>query len=155
MYQYVVISPCVSCFRGLYTEGSLPSRVRLKLAQLLQTLFLQGKCSSWTNLIVKSKKKKGEGPAEVQELSVREALIQMVEDTDHCVRMCMAKIVSSLYLDTKLGRPLQQSCDSHVLLLPRKEQESVFERVTETLHKADMVEVSKAPMFSGVSMFLV
>ena len=133
-------------FRGLYIEGSLPSRVRLKLAQLLQTLFLQGKCSSWTNLIVKSKKKKGEGPAEVQEIGVREALIKMVEDSDHCVRMSMAKIVSSLYLDTKQGSPLPDSCDSHVLLLPMKEQESIFERVTETLHKADMVEVSIGPM---------
>ena len=110
--------------------------MRLKLAQLLQSLFFEGKCSPWTNLIVKIKKRKGEGSAEAQQIGVREALIQMVEDSDHCVRMCMAKIVSSLYLDTKWGRPQQRSCDSHVLLLPRKEQESVFERVTETFTKS-------------------
>ncbi len=122
-------------------EGSLFSRVRLKLAELLQTLLLQGKCSPWTNVVVKVKKKRGEVAAETRVIDVKEALIQMVEDKDHCVRMCLAKIVSSLYLDPCRVEAYYKSTQEAPPLLPRNEQESIFEKVSQSLTKAEMVEV--------------
>ena len=134
--------------RGLYVEGSLPSRVRLKLAKLLQTLFMEGKSSPWTNVIIKSKKRKSEGGSpDSKTIKVREALIQMVNDSDHCVRMCVAKIVSSLYLDVHRMEAYYQSVEATLPLLPRREQESIFEKVSQTLTKAEMVEVSEPIAF--------
>ncbi len=128
-------------FRGLYVEGSLFSRVRLTLAKLLQTLYLNGKGSQWTNVVIKGKKKKGEGKTEQRKIVVREALIEMVEDADHCVRMFMAKIVSSLYLDPHRVEGYYQSMLDAPPLLPRNEQEIIFEKVSQMLTKAELLEV--------------
>ena len=103
---------------------------------------MEGKSRPWTNVIIKSKKRKSEGSPESRMIDVREALIQMVDDSDHCVRMCMAKIVSSLYLDVNQMETYCQSVEAALPLLPRKEQESIFEKVSQTLTKAEMVEVN-------------
>lgn len=112
------------------------------LAKLLQKLYLKGKSLPWTSIIVKNKKKRGEGSPVCRNVSVGEALIQMVDDGDHCVRMCMAKMVSSLYLDAHQMDGYYQSPNTSVPLLPRKEQESIYGKILDTLNKAEMVEVS-------------
>jgi len=88
--------------------------------------------------MIAKNKRKGETRGTPDEVPARQALLQMLEDSDHCVRMCMARMVPALYLDTRArasGRPL--------MLLPRKEQEDVFSEIHETLKKADTVEVIK------------
>ena len=62
---------------------------------------------------------------------LRSAVIRMVNDQDHSVRMYMARVVSSLYREGKGAWSL----------LPRPEQEEVFQQVSEMLKKAHMVQV--------------
>ena len=114
--------------------------MRLKLAQVLQALFEGDSSNTWTSIVVKKRRKKGEAPIE-QFLSLRDALIQMVNDSDHCVRMYMARSIATLFLEWSGGESCDRSDVSHVTLLPREEQESIFEKVSEMLKKAHMMEV--------------
>ena len=62
---------------------------------------------------------------------LRSAVVRMVNDQDHSVRMYMARAVSSLYRE---GKGVWS-------LLPRPEQEEAFQQVSEMLKKAHMVQV--------------
>ena len=70
-------------------------------------------------------------PSPPESLPLRAALVQMVNDLDHSVRMYMAKAVSSLHHG---GQGVWS-------LLPRPDQEEVFQQVSEMLKKAHMVQV--------------
>ncbi len=58
----------------------------------------------------------------------------MVYDGNHSVRMIMARVVTTLYYSEGVGLGVRS-------LLPRSEQEEVFQQVTKMLHKAYLVPV--------------
>lgn len=65
-------------------------------------------------------------------ISPRKALVTMVNDTHHAVRMHMARVVLSLYLGDQTSQAL----------LPRSVQEETFQEVSKMLETAHMVTVS-------------
>ena len=69
--------------------------------------------------------------------SLKDAMVSLANDVDHGVRMHMASAVTSLFFcaDSK------KSHDSHVMLLPREEQEKVYEQVLAMLQDAYQVMV--------------
>ena len=75
--------------------------------------------------------------AEEGELSLCEALVRMVNDSDHAVRMHMAWAVTVLYRSRVEGVEL-----GAWPLLSREEQRDVFQQVNKMLQKAYLVTVS-------------
>ena len=73
-----------------------------------------------------------------ESLSLREALVRMVCDTDHRVRMHMVKEATALYFGGEDGLPSRQL------------QEDTFQQITKMLHKAHLVPVSWAVEVSMV-----
>ena len=65
-----------------------------------------------------------------------------MNDSDHCVRVYMARSIATLFLEGCGSESCDRSVVSHVTLLPKEEQESIFENVSEMLKKAQMMEVS-------------
>lgn len=117
-------------------EGTLPSGVRLKLAQVIQTLFEEDRASLWSKIIVKKKRKKGDVSSELL-LSPKEALVLMINDSDHYVRMYMAQTIATLFVKGCST----ESCDGHVTLLHKEEQEGIFENVSKMLKKSQTMDV--------------
>ncbi len=68
-----------------------------------------------------------------------EALVHMVNDSSHCVRMHMATVVAVLYYSRTSSKWVELGMGP---LLPRAEQEEVFQQVTKMLQKAYQVSVS-------------
>ena len=69
-----------------------------------------------------------------EEITLREALIRMVNDPDHSVRMHLAKVVTSLHSGV---------AGATVELLPRQDQLETFQQIYNMLRKAYMISVSQ------------
>lgn len=67
----------------------------------------------------------------------------MVNSDSHCVRMHMARVVTTLFYC--------KDSDGVGSLLPRAEQEEVYEQITQMLHKAYQVSVSLGDSGIGVT----
>ena len=113
--------------------------MRIKLAHLIQELFEHDRSCNWTTITVKKRKKKGES-FEESSLNLRDALVQMVNDVDHGVRMHMASAIATLFV---AENNRSRSCAGHVTLLSHNEQEKTYETIEQMLHKAHLVTVSQ------------
>ena len=65
-------------------------------------------------------------------VTIHEALLQMINDTDHAVRMHMAKVVTFLHCVAGGGD----------VLVSREEQLQIFQKVSDMLKKANLISVS-------------
>ena len=91
---------------------------------------------AWIDTTRKRRSVKDGGEGE-KVISLKDAMISLVDDLDHGVRMYMASGVTSLfYCDSS-----KESHVSHVTLLPREEQEVVYQRVLAVLQDAYQVMV--------------
>ena len=115
------------------------SSVRIQLARLVQAMLEadRGEEWAWIDAVRKRRSSKDGGEGE-RMTSLKDAMVSLANDVDHGVRMHMASAVTSLFFcgDSK------KSHDSHVMLLPREEQEKVYEQVLAMLQDAYQVMVS-------------
>lgn len=112
---------------------------RLKLVDLLSSLHVADRDGTWTCLT--SKRRKKSDVQESKNLTVRQALIKIVNDSDHAVRMHVAKAITFLFVTTSKTTALANRLSvpvSHdsVVLLSRQTQEQTFEEVLEMLQLA-------------------
>ena len=92
---------------------------------------------AWVDAVRKKRSSKDEGEGEKM-TSLKDAMISLANDVDHGVRMHMASAVTSLFFCDSS----KKSHDSHVMLLPREEQEKVYQQVLSMLQDAYQVMVS-------------
>lgn len=110
----------------------LPAVVRLKLVEFMASLYAVDIDGSWTSL----QQRKRKGQPEPEPVSVRRALVQMVDDADHAVRMHIGGAITSLYA-SKLPVGESTACESSSFqLFDRKKQEETFEGIMESLRMA-------------------
>ena len=118
--------------------------MRLKLVDLLKCLHSADRDAVWSSLCLRRKKKSAahSDPQELDTLSPRQALVTMVNDGDHMIRMHVAKAITSLFVapgdSTVSGGGCNPSRDGTVLL-SRAAQEQTFEQVMEMLTLAHVV----------------
>lgn len=114
--------------------------VRLRLVDLLSSLHSADREGKWTDLTSKKRKRSDRGSQEAPTLSVRQALVKMVNDSDHAVRMHVAVAITSLFVTCQpmphLSGPGSQ--DS-VVLLSSQSQEETFQQVLEMLRLAHIL----------------
>ena len=91
----------------------------------------------WIDTVRKRRGAKDGGEGE-KSTSLKDAMVSLVNDVDHGVRMHMASAVTSLFFCDGS----KKSHDSHVMLLPRDEQEKVYQQVLTMLQDAYQVMVS-------------
>ena len=92
---------------------------------------------AWIEAMRKRRSPKSGGSGE-RITTLKDALISLCNDADHAVRMHMASAITTLFFRDSTER----SCDRHVTLLPRKEQEEVYEQILAMLDDAYKVMVS-------------
>lgn len=120
--------------RTLYEDKLLPAAVRLKLVDLLTSLHAADMHGSWSSLVQRKKKK---GPSNSSPVTVCQAMIRMVNDVDHAVRMNVARAVTALFLSPARSRVSDCArVTSTVLLLDQKGQEETFHQVMDSLRLA-------------------
>ena len=81
-----------------------------------------------------------EGGAGDKTTSLKDAMISLLNDADHRVRMHMATAVTSLFF----CGGCEESHDSQVTLIPRKDQESIYDKILAMLQDANQVMVCVA-----------
>ena len=124
---------CIS-IRTLYTDKTLPVAVRVNLIDLLTSLYAVDRDNAWTSLTLKKKKRSSSQAPGV--VSVKQALVMMVNDSDHVVRMHVATAITSLYVAATVGgaqATTPSTSHDRLVLLSCAGQEETFERVLETL----------------------
>lgn len=115
--------------------------VRLRLVDLLTSLYAADRESSWTSLIPR---KKPQPSSDSQKVQIRQALVMMIDDDDHSVRMHVAKAITSLFLTAAVGGVLEKPTNAltgtvsrdNAVLLSLKGQEICFRDVLERLRPA-------------------
>ena len=120
--------------------------VRLKLADLLTSLHTADSTNTWTSLTQRKGKKRTE-PHNVESVSVGRALLHMVNDSDHQVRMHVAGAVTTLFHTTASSsthtRPANQLSESRshdgMVLLSRAGQEETFKQIMDMLQLAFVI----------------
>eukprot|EP00731_Ephydatia_muelleri_P031937 Em0023g444a len=113
-------------FWGLYLEDHLSVSTRVQLARTIRAFLEVDPQSTWMTITVKKKKK---NDLEETAVTFRDALITMVHDPDHHVRMFIARTVPIVYL-----------ADPRTLQLVSSEcQRETFEKVSGMLQKAHQV----------------
>ena len=105
-------------------EGRLPAFVRIGLAKFLQVLL---ELAGGSNIVVVK-----------DDVTLREAIVCMVSDPDHAVRLHMAGAVTTLFLSNQKPR----------LLLPQKEQKATFKQISDTLDRAHVVTVRSVKVWN-------
>ena len=92
---------------------------------------------AWIDAMRKRRSSKDRGEGE-RVTSLKDAMVSLANDVDHSVRMHMASAVTSLFFcdDSK------KSHDGHVMLLPREEQDKIYQQVLSMLQEAYQVMVS-------------
>ena len=129
-------------YRTLYNDKVLPSAVRLKFVDLLVSLHAADREGVWSSLKQRRRKRtQSQKVPESQVVTAREALVAMVNDSDHGVRMHVAKAITSLYVTTTKDRSPSSRQSSHdtVTLLSCNAQEKTFRQVYEMLQLAYVV----------------
>lgn len=122
------------CIRTLYEDKRFPAAVRLKLVDLLTSLHAADMQCTWTSLMQR-KKKAHPDPSPV---TIRQALVRIVNDVDHAVRMHVASSVTSLFLFSVhvRSRGDDRTLARNVVLLDRRRQEETFHQVMDSLRLA-------------------
>ena len=109
--------------------------VRLSLVKLLTSLHSADRDSTWTHLTPKKRKKSD--TQDSQSLTVPQAVVRMVNDVDHAVRMHVAACITSLFIATTKATNQIPGLVSHdVVLLSRQNQNKMFKEVLEVLKLA-------------------
>lgn len=130
-------------YRTLYNDKILPVFVRVKLVDLLTSLHAADWEGTWTSL-TQRRRKRASTQSESHTTTIRHALITMVNDSDHSVRMHVARAITSLFsrsvvqTGTTNGLSEPMSHD-RVMLLSNKDQEDTFQEVLEMLHLAYVI----------------
>jgi len=107
----------------------LPAAVRLKLVDFMGSLYAADRKGSWTSLSQRKTKVATGGT-----LSVHQALVKMVNEVDHAVRMRTGEVVVSLYA---AELPAQDDLlMPTVSLVDQKMQQETFSQVMESLRLA-------------------
>ena len=127
-------------YRTLYNDKVLPTAVRMKLVNLLTSLQAADKEGVWSGL--SQRKRKRTQSQESQVVSAKEALVMMVNDSDHGVRMHVAKAITSLFMTTtKATRTANRfsTAPDTVALLNCSAQGETFKQVFEVLQLANVI----------------
>lgn len=133
----VEVSIIFSC-RTLYKDHRLCADVRIELAQLIQAMLEADREGKWAWIdALKKRRSPKEGAPGERTTSLKDALISLCNDVDHGVRMHMSTAITSLFF----YNVSEGSCDSHVTLLPRQEQEKVYQQILAVLEDANKVMV--------------
>ena len=120
----------------------------MRLVDLLVSLHGADSAGAWSALTKRKRKKsKPGGPSqEPPSLSVQQALIKMVNDSDHTMRMRVAQAVASLFLSTgkesahtSRASDLPLPCDEGRVSLSRAHQENIFQQVLGALQLAFVI----------------
>lgn len=112
----------------------------MKLVDLLTSVHAADGAAVWSSL--KQKKKRGAAD-DPQSVSVRQAIVKMVNDSDHMMRMYMARAVTNLFTTAKSGVHANQmsesrSCDT-IPLLSCAGQAETFQQIFDMLHLAFVI----------------
>ena len=113
-------------FWGLYLEDHLSVSTRVQLARTIRAYLEVDPQTTWMTITVKKKKK---NDPEETAVTLHDALIAMVHDPDHYVRMFIARTVPILFLaNTRTLQLVSGDC-----------QRETFEKVSGMLQKAHQV----------------
>ena len=104
----------------------LPAEVRLKLVDFMGSVYAADRKGSWAFLEQRR--------ARVAPLSVHQALVKMVNDEDHAVRMRIGEVIISLYISKCPG--LDDVLTPTMSLVHQKMQQEIFAQVMESLQLA-------------------
>ena len=117
----------------------------MKLVDLLTSIYAADSAAAWSNLKQRRKKRStGQSDPKDLNMSVRQALIKMVNDSDHVLRMHVARAVTTLYFTARGGIHTSRitnkvseirSCD-RMVLLSCAGQEETFQDIYEVLQLA-------------------
>ena len=100
---------------------------------------------AWIDAVRKRRGSKDGGEGE-RKTNLKDAMVSLANDVDHGVRMHMASAVTSLFFCDDSTK----SHDSHVMLLPREEQEKIYQQVLAMLQDAYQVMVSYIILVSSL-----
>ena len=115
------------------------SSVRIQLARLVQVMLEADRGGEWAWIDAARKRRSSKDGGEGERVtSLKDAMVSLANDVDHGVRMHMASAVTSLFF----CGDSEKSHDSHVTLLPREEQEKIYQQVLAMLQDAYQVMVS-------------
>ncbi len=111
----------------------------MKLVDLLTSLHAVDREGTWSSL--SERKRKRAQPQESKTVTTKEALVTMVNDSDHGVRMHVAKAITSLYITATKSKSPAKTASTHPLLtlLSCGAQEKTFKQVFEMLQLAYVV----------------
>lgn len=140
--MYVSDSVCPT-IRTLCDE--LPVNIRMKLVDLLTFIYAADSAAAWSGL-KQRRKRRGAAQSDPKDLSVsvRQALIKMVNNSDHVMRMHVASAITKLYFmargrvhTSRVSNQVSkvQSCD-RMILLSCAQQEETFQEIYEMLQLA-------------------
>ena len=87
---------------------------------------------AWIDTIKRRSSKEGAAGEKVTRL--KDAMLSLAKDNDHGVRMHVAHAITTLFYS-------DESHDSHVILLPQKEQQKVYDKIFAMLQEAYKVKV--------------
>lgn len=124
-------------FRTLYKEQKLCSSVRIELACLIKAMFEADRSGQWAWIDATRKRRSPKEGGDREKMSLKDAMISLLHDADHGVRMHMATTITTLFFCDGS----KESHDSHVTLLPRQEQEKVYDQINAMLQRANQVKV--------------
>ena len=110
------------------------SSVRTRLAGLVQALLETDRKGKWAWIDPIKRRSSKEGAAGEKVTDLKDAMLSLAKDGDHGVRMHMAYAITTLFYS-------DESHDSHVTLLPRKEQQKVYDKIFAMLQEAYQVKV--------------
>lgn len=144
----IIFNP-LPIFRTLYKDKLLPAAVRLKLVDLLSSLYAVDRENTWSSLTQRKKKKQRSESLGPHIVSARQALVAMVNDGDHAVRMHVARAITNLFIARFRSRSSERRVSEssgvlsmsrqRIVLLSCKEQEETFQKVLEMLQPAFIV----------------
>ena len=135
---FIVEFSAIFLSRTLYKDHRLCAEVRIELARLIQAMLEVDREGKWAWIdAIRKKRSPREGGSGERTTSLKDALISLCNDVDHGVRMHMSTAITSLFF----YNVSEGSCDSHVTLLPRKEQEKVYEQIFAVLEDSNKVMV--------------
>ena len=108
--------------------------MRVELACLIQALLEADRKGKWVWIDTVKRQSSKEGSSRDKVLNLKDVVVSMANDDDHRVRMHMATAITTLFY-------CHEARDSHVVLLPRKEQEKVYEKIFAMLQEDYQVKV--------------